>query len=174
MKNRRLICAAFALVMLISLAGCRGEQPQPSVAPAPTLAPDDSLGVAGKVELTLNAREYVVTCTSDIPEGAIVTIYLMDEFGNMLDVSYDIIQRDSRSTASFDAEGADDKARNNDAKAIVARVEFYPSVSVQPMEIQERYGAKGNKLAGDNVIMDDTTGDIGVRLESVARELPAQ
>ena len=95
MNNKKWVCLLLALVLCLAITGCNKEEPQQSVAPAPTLAPDDSLSIAGSVDLTLNAsNEYVVTCTSDIPEEAFVIVYLVDDMGNMLDVNQDIIQRD--------------------------------------------------------------------------------
>jgi len=172
LNGKKWICICVALLLIAAVAGCEKEAPQQSLIPAPTLAPDDSLSIAGTVELTLSENnEYTVTCTSDIPEGAFVTIYLMDDMGYMLEVNPDVIQRDGRCTASFDAQNANDTATENGAQAVVARVEFYPSSSGQPIEIQERFGSKGSKLAGDNVIMDDTTGEMGVRMESTEKEL---
>ena len=172
MNNKKWVCLLLALVLCLAITGCNKEEPQQSVAPAPTLAPDDSLSIAGSVDLTLNAsNEYVVICTSDIPEEAFVIVYLVDDMGNMLDVNQDIIQRDGVCTATFDADISNSTAQDNEASAILARVEFYPSTSNQPIEIREKFGSKGSKLAGDNVVLDDTTGDYGVRMESTEREL---
>jgi len=169
-NTKRWICVVMAALLCTVLFGCSKKvKPQSSVAPAPTLAPNDNLSIAGKVELKLNGNSYVATCTSDIPEGALVTIYLMDDTGNMLDSTSDVIQKNGQTTASFDKEDADATAKENKAQGIMARVEFYPSASTQPSEVKEKlekFGSKGSKLAGDNTIVDSTTGEIGVRMES--------
>ncbi len=172
MNSKKWICIILAVALCTALYGCSKENEQQSVVPAPTLAPDDSLSITGNVELALNENhEYTVTCTSDIPQEAFVTIYLMDDMGNMLDVTHDVIQHNGVCYATFDADSSDATARENDAHAIMARVEFYPSISEQPIAIREKFGSKGNKLAGDNIVVDDTTGDIGVRMESTVRDL---
>jgi hypothetical protein len=154
------------VLICISLLGCRKEEPVKSVPPAPTLAPNDKISISGNVTLTLDvSKTYIVTCTSDIPEGAFVTIYLMDEFGSLLDVQEDVIQRSGKCVASFASADVNAQAKANKADSIFARVEFYPSATDQQISIQERFGAKGIKLSGDNVITDNA-GASGIRMES--------
>ena len=173
MKNR---AWALCMALLVGglLAGCGGSSPAPtgSAAPAPTLSAEEKLTITGKVELTVQEGNYVVTCTSDIPEGGFVTVYLMDDLDNLLDLSEDVMQKSGACTASFAAQDVNSLAAQNDAHSVLARVEFVSSSASQPQEIQDRYGNRGVRLSGDNVVKDDNSGAAIVRMESAQVDLP--
>ncbi len=173
MSMKKWFCILMASVLCVALFGCAKQQPKSSTSPAPTLPSNDKISITGKVELAISADNdtYTVTCTSNIPDGAFVDIYLLDDAGNMLDFTGDVISKNGKCTASFDVDSAKATAKANKAQGIVARVEFFPSNKVQPIGIQEKFGAKGSKLAGDNVIRDETTSETGVRMESSEKSL---
>lgn len=173
MKNRKwALC--MALLIGVLLTGCGGESPSPTntATPAPTLSAEDKLTITGKVELTAQEGSYVVTCTSDIPEGGFVTVYLMDDLDNLLDLSEDVMQKNGACTASFAASGVNGLAKQNGAHSVLARVEFVSSSASQAQEIQDRYGNRGMRLSGDNVVRDDNSGAAIVRMESAQVDLP--
>ena len=174
MSIKKWIGIMMASVLCATLFGCIKQEPKSTPSPAPTLAANDRISITGKVELTLSSdhNTYTVVCTGNIPDGGFVNIYLLDDAGNMLDSNGDVISKYGKCQASFDADSANATARSNKAQGIVARVEFYPSDKAQPIGIQEKFGSKGSKLAGDNVIKDGTTGAIGVKMESPQLDLP--
>ena len=173
MGRKKWFCILMASALCLALFGCAKEQPKSSTSPGPTLPANDKITISGKVELSLSADNdtYTVTCTSNVPDGAFVNIYLLDDAGNMLDYTGDVISKNGKCTASFDVDSAIATAKTNKAQGIVARVEFFPSNKVQPIGVQEKFGAKGSKLTGDNIIQDETTGETGVRMESAGRNL---
>ncbi len=174
MSIKKWIGILMAMALCAATLGCTKQESKSTPSPAPTLAANDRISITGKVELTLSSdhNTYTVVCTSNIPDGAFVDIYLLDDAGNMLDFNGDVISKSGKCQASFDADSANATARSNKAQGIVARVEFYPSNKVQPISIQEKFGSKGSKLAGDNVIKDGTTGEIGVKMETPQKDLP--
>ena len=173
MKNRiRALC--MALLVGAFVAGCGGDHVAPTgtAAPAPTLSAEDKLTITGRVDLTEQEDRYVVTCTSDIPEGAFVTVYLMDDLDNLLDLNEDVMQKNGVCTASFATSGVNGLAQQNGAHSVLARVEFVSSSAAQPQEIQDRYGSLGARLSGDNVVEDANSGAAIVRMESAQVDLP--
>ena len=168
MKKRMLLvlCAALCLAAMAGCAGSADVTITPK--PAPTLSPYDGIVVTGTVSLKLENEMFVVTCTNDLPSGALLTVILLDINGNEIAKVENVLQNNGVCSASFSAANARTKAQENAATALIARVEFFPGLGGQPQDVATLFGEKGSELAGENVVLIEETGQEGLCLESEA------
>lgn len=145
----------------LALAGCAGEKPAER-----TADPQAYKTLEGAVELSETENAYEITCKSNVPDGAYVEISLVDENGVSILSGGDILQKQGEAKASFSKAEVAEFAGIYGSKIICAQMEFYPSDAMQPQEIQESYGEKGNLLVGDNVNVSDYNDVYYAKLQS--------
>lgn len=160
----------FAITLVCAALACTACSGSDTGDPAPssnaTAALDSRIVIEGTTTLTLSGENYQVSSRSNIPDGAFVTVYIMDENGAVLQEVQDVRQRDGAVSATVSKATIDASIGVYNSTKIHASIEFMPGSSSQPGTIKEICGAKGEYLDGTHVQEDPLENQKYILLES--------
>lgn len=176
--RKRLIAMAVAIAAMLAGCGSNGDNPGVTAQPTASQSLEGSINIDGTLSISRNGEDYRIECKSNIPNGAFVTIFIMDENESVLSEISDLKQKqdvkededlkkvEGKVVATIKAENLDKPIELNGSTQLFARLQFFPGDRSQPGTVQEVCGSGGELLTGNNVQKDDLAGQNYIEMVS--------